>query len=106
LAVKIQTTPQFDKWLRRLRDKRGQAQILSRLMRLEDGFFGDVKSVGSAVSEMRIDVGPGYRVYFTRLGNVTVLLLAGGDKQTQSRDIVLARKLAREWKEGANEPEA
>lgn len=67
---------------------------------------GDVKPVGAGVSELRIDVGPGYRVYYVQIGSLTLVLLIGGDKHTQSRDIVLAKKLAREWKDRISGPEA
>jgi len=89
----------FIDWLNALRDRRAAARIAVRIMRLEDGNAGDVKPVGEGVSEMRIDYGPGYRVYFTRRGKEIILLLCGGDKRTQSRDIALAKKLAKEWKE-------
>ena len=72
---------------------------MSRLIRLENGHFGDVKSVSADVSEMRIDTGPGYRVYLTRYERTVVVLLCGGDKGSQRRDIERAKTLAREWKE-------
>jgi putative addiction module killer protein len=77
----------FDGWLRELRDIRARARIEARLLRLSHGNPGDVKPVGAGVSEMRIDYGPGYRVYFTRRGPLVVLLLYGGDKRTQDADI-------------------
>lgn len=83
----------FDCWLRGLRDLRGRARIL----RLSQGNPGDVRPVGSAVSEMRIDHGPGYRVYFTRRGSAVVLLLCGGDKSTQDKDIERAIAIADDW---------
>ena len=89
----------FSQWLSELADKRGQARIASRLLRLEDGHYGDVKPVGDGVSEMRIDVGPGYRVYFKLRSRTTVILLCGGDKGSQARDIERAKRLAKEWKE-------
>jgi putative addiction module killer protein len=95
----ILRTDIFIDWLNALRDRRAAARIAARIMRLEDGNAGDVKPVGEGVSEMRIDYGPGYRVYFTRRGKEIILLLCGGDKRTQSRDIALAKKLAKEWKE-------
>ena len=85
--------------LGRLRDRAAQARIASRMLRLEDGLFGDAKPVGGDVSELRIDVGPEYRVYFIRVGLITLVLLAGGDKRTQRRDIAMAKRLAAEWKE-------
>jgi len=83
-------------WFGRLRDGRAKARILVRIRRLSLGNPGDVKPVGGGVSEMRIDHGPGYRVYFVRRGDVIVVLLCGGDKRTQDRDIARALELARE----------
>lgn len=89
-------TPEFDLWLRGLRDPIGRARILARIRAAEAGQFGDVASVGGGVSELRIHVGPGYRVYFGRRGEVTYLLLCGGDKGSQRRDIRRAQRLFRE----------
>jgi putative addiction module killer protein len=83
--------------LRGLRDVRAVARIQVRIDRLELGNAGDVKPVGSGVSEMRVDYGPGYRVYFCRRGEDYVLLLCGGDKRTQDKDIEEAKGLAKEW---------
>ena len=82
----LQTTDVFDHWYDGLRDRQGRARIAARLRRVELGNFGDVKPVGSGVSELRIDYGPGYRVYLTQRGLEVVILLAGGDKRTQSKD--------------------
>ena len=90
----IQQTNTFASWLFHLKDLRGKAAIILRLRRLEAGNLGDAKSVGDGVTELRMDVGPGYRVYFTRRGKEIVLILAGGDKSSQTRDIALAKKLA------------
>lgn len=87
----------FDDWLRELRDVRARDRIEMRIRRLSRGNPGDVKPVGSGVSEMRIDYGPGYRVYFTRRGQVVVLLLCGGDKRTQGADIARAIDIAEHW---------
>ncbi|GFE86734.1 type II toxin-antitoxin system RelE/ParE family toxin [Steroidobacter agaridevorans] len=87
----------FDRWLRELRDPRARARIEARILRLSRGNPGDVKPVGSGVSEMRIDHGPGYRVYFTRRGELVVLLLCGGDKRTQQADIERAMEIAEDW---------
>jgi len=95
----IQTTEQFDVWFGRLVDKTGRARIQARIDRAEMGNFGECQPVGEGVSEMRIHFGPGYRVYFVQHGIEVVILLAGGDKSTQSRDIKSALKLARELKE-------
>lgn len=92
-------TAEFAEWLRELQDVRGKARILARLDAAELGNFGDCESVGEGVSEMRIHTGPGYRVYFTRQGKVVYLLLLGGDKSTQKRDIKRAIQLARELEE-------
>ena len=86
----------FKAWFDGLRDRMGQKRILVRIGRLERGAFGDAKSVGDGVSELRIDHGPGYRVYFTVQGQTVVLLLCGGDKDTQARDIAAAKRLAKE----------
>ncbi len=87
--------------LRGLRDIRARARIQIRIDRLSLGNPGDVKPIGEGVSEMRIDYGSGYRVYFARRGRSLVLLLCGGDKTTQDDDIARAKALAREWKDGA-----
>ena len=92
----IYTTELFDAWIDSLRDARGKAAIRVRMRRAEDGNFGDCEPVGEGVSEMRIHYGPGYRVYFKRSGIEVVILLAGGDKSTQAKDIKKALKLARE----------
>jgi len=86
----------FRHWLTTLRDQRAVARIRARLDRLAIGNAGDVSPVGGGVSEMRIDYGPGYRVYFTRRGPLLLLLLCGGDKRTQHQDIQLARAIAAE----------
>ena len=92
----IQQTEVFAKWLVNLRDVRAKARILARLDSVRLGNLGDVKSVGGGVSEMRIDVGAGYRVYFTRRHRVIVILLCGGDKSTQSKDIANAKLIVQE----------
>lgn len=95
----VRRTDAFIAWLNGLKDRRAAARIAARILRLEDGNIGDVKSVGEGVSEMRIDYGPGYRVYFVQTGRTVILLLCGGDKSRQARDIAKAKKLARESKE-------
>lgn len=92
----IYTAEIYDTWFDSLRDDRGKSAIRVRLRRAEDGNFGDCEPVGEGVSEMRIHYGPGYRVYFKRTGIEVVILLAGGDKSTQAKDIKKALKLARE----------
>jgi putative addiction module killer protein len=92
----IRQTEIFARWFAGLRDGRAQRRIQARIDRLEIGNPGDVRPVGEGVSEMRIDYGPGYRVYFISRGNAVVVLLAGGDKRSQDRDIAMAIKLARE----------
>lgn len=86
-------TPEFDTWLQALRDPVGKARIIARIRSAEAGNFGDCESVGDGVSEMRIHYGPGYRVYYCREGEVVYLLLCGGDKSTQKRDIKHAKSL-------------
>ena len=89
---------EFDAWLRALADHTAKARVLARLGSAAHGNFGDVAPVGGGVSEMRIHVGPGYRVYFVRMGLTTYILLAGGDKATQRNDIARAKILAAELK--------
>jgi putative addiction module killer protein len=91
----VRQTESFARWLAGLRDDRARARINIRIRRLSAGNPGDVKPVGEGVLEMRIDYGPGYRVYFVPRGTSLVILLAGGDKGTQDRDITAARVLAR-----------
>lgn len=88
-------TATFDAWLNKLKDPRGKARIIERVRSAERGHFGDCKPVGQAVSEMRIHAGPGYRVYFTRTGMVVYILLCGGIKRGQERDIAKAQEMAR-----------
>ena len=91
----VRKTDVFAKWQDGLDDIRARARVQARIERLAGGNPGDVKPVGGGVSEMRIDYGPGYRVYFTRAGREIIVLLAGGDKSTQDADIKLAVRLAR-----------
>lgn len=91
----IRKTEVFAKWIDGLRDLRGRARIQVRIERLATGNPGDVKPVGEGVSELRIDYGPGYRLYYTRRGQGFIILLAGGDKSTQASDIKTALRLAR-----------
>jgi len=90
----IRKTEIFARWIDNLSDIRARARILVRIERLAAGNPGDVKAVGEGISEMRIDYGPGYRVYFSKRGNSIIILLAGGDKRTQSKDIKTAKRLA------------
>ncbi len=92
----IRQTAVFARWLGSLRDGRARTRIQARIDRLEIGNPGDVRPVGGGVSELRIDYGPGYRVYFVGRGEALVILLAGGDKRTQDKDIARAVELARE----------
>ena len=86
----------FLRWLTRLRDRRAQAQILVRIDRMEEGNFGDHRSVGAGVSELRVNVGQGYRIYYTVRQQRVVILLWGGDKTSQQRDIRRAQQMARD----------
>ena len=97
--TEILKTSEFDLWLRSLKNREARSRILARIDRLAMGNAGDVKPVGSGVSEMRIDCGAGYRVYFTQRGSMLILLLCGGDKASQKRDIEKAIRFATEWKE-------
>ncbi len=93
--IEIRKTEVFARWLDGLRDIHARARVQARIERLAAGNAGDVKPVGEGVSELRIDYGPGYRVYFTKRGREVVILLAGGDKSAQSSDIKTALCLAR-----------
>jgi putative addiction module killer protein len=93
--VEIRKTELFAKWIDNLRDVQAKARVLVRIERLASGNAGDAKPVGEGISEMRIDYGPGYRVYFTKRGSELIILLAGGDKGSQSADIKVALRLAR-----------
>ena len=88
----------FEKWFSELKDRQAQARITARISRLSLGNAGDVKAVGSGVSEMRIDYGPGYRLYYQQRGETIALLLCGGDKRTQDADIKQAIGIAKDWK--------
>lgn len=92
--INFEQTREFAKWLGSLKDKTGQARILARIRAAGLGHFADCEPVGDRVYEMRIHCGPGYRVYYTHKAGVIYLLLVGGDKATQSRDIKRAKKLA------------
>ena len=92
--VEMRKTSQFVDWLDKLRDIQAKAKVLVRIQRLAEGNPGDVKAVGKGLSEMRINYGPGYRVYFKQQGDELIILLAGGTKGSQQRDIQKAKKLA------------
>ena len=92
----VRQTQEFQVWLDRLKDLRAQVRIATRLRLAEAGNLGDWKAVGGEVSEMRIDVGPGYRLYFTRRGSILIVMLAGGDKSTQARDIKRAQRVLKQ----------
>ncbi|WFR97426.1 type II toxin-antitoxin system RelE/ParE family toxin [Rhizobium tumorigenes] len=94
--IEVRQTAIFANWLDALRDAQARQRIVVRIRRLELGNPGDIKPVGEGVSEMRITHGPGYRLYFTRSGDMIVVLLCGGDKSSQARDIAIARQLAKE----------
>jgi putative addiction module killer protein len=95
--------PEFDKWLKKLRDPTGKARIIARIRSAEAGNFGGCESVGKGVSEMRIQTGPGYRVYYSREGETIYLLLCGGDKSSQKKDIKRAHDLAEKYREFTDE---
>ncbi|MDO8410361.1 MAG: type II toxin-antitoxin system RelE/ParE family toxin [Phenylobacterium sp.] len=94
--IEVRQTEAFRAWLEKLRDRRAAAKIAARLARLELGNFGDAEAVGEGVSELRIHYGPGYRAYFVQRGEVLVVMLCGGDKSSQDRDISRAKAMARE----------
>lgn len=93
---RIRQTDIFLKWLKKLKDVKGKVSILRRIERTKDGNFGDHKPIGNMIYELRIVIGPGYRVYYTLKNNELVILLAGGDKSSQSSDIAKAKQLAKE----------
>lgn len=99
IHVEVRKTAAFDNWIRKLGDREARIRILVRLRRLTLGNFGDARSVGGRVSELRIDWGPGYRVYFMRRGEAVILLLCAGDKCTQEADIRRAQRMARDLTE-------
>ncbi|MEQ1910314.1 MAG: type II toxin-antitoxin system RelE/ParE family toxin [Vicinamibacterales bacterium] len=92
----LQSTETFDEWLRHLQDRKGRARILARLESTQLGNLGDVKSLGEGLREMRIHTGPGYRIYFAQRGRALLLLLCGGDKATQARDITKAHHILKD----------
>jgi putative addiction module killer protein len=92
----VRQTQEFRDWLDGLVDRRAQIRIAARIRLAEAGSLGDWKSLGGVVSEMRVDVGSGYRLYFTRKGKLVIVLLAGGDKSSQRRDLARAQRLARQ----------
>jgi putative addiction module killer protein len=93
--IEVRITEAFESWLDGLRDQQGRARMLNQLRKLGDGNFGNAKSVGQGVHELRMDFGPGYRAYFINRNDRLILLLCGGDKASQKRDIALARELAK-----------
>jgi putative addiction module killer protein len=98
-VIEVRQTSVFSEWLAGLRDLRGRSVIARRIARMAQGNFGDAKSVGDRVSELKIDFGPGYRVYYTRQGQV-VILLCGGDKDDQRGDVAMAQAMAVEVHDG------
>ncbi len=93
--IEVRQTEAFAAWLDGLRDNRAKERIAQRIVRLQAGLFGDTKTVGSGVSELRIDYGPGYRLYFIKRVKVVIVLLCGGDKSSQSRDIQAAKAMTK-----------
>ena len=97
--IELKQTETFRKWRTRLKDERTRVLIASRLDRLAYGHAGDVEPAGQGVSELRIHFGPGYRIYYQKRGDTIIVLLCGGDKSTQAKDIKAAKRLADEWSE-------
>jgi putative addiction module killer protein len=103
-VFQIRETMEFANWFDALRDRKASAKIVDRIRRAGDGNFGDVKHAGAGLSEMRIDYGPGYRVYLSQRGSELVILLCGGDKRTQDRDIKHAKQLKSDLDSGSGNP--
>ena len=97
--MELKQTDLFRRWERKLKDQKAKAMIAARLFRLANGLAGDASPVGAGVSELRIHYGPGYRIYFQQRGDTIIVLLCGGDKDSQVRDIAAAKRLAEEWAE-------
>jgi putative addiction module killer protein len=97
--IEIQQSATFTRWLRSLRDARARARIVARIDRMAAGNVGDAKPVGGGLSEIRVHYGPGYRVYFMQRGGTLIVLLCGGDKRSQAKDIESARRIAQDWLE-------
>ena len=95
--IEVRQTEEFRDWLDDLKDRRAQSRIAQRIVRLQSGLLGDVKFF-DGIGELRIDHGPGYRVYYLRQGDRLILLLCGGDKSTQSADIAAAHDIAQQWR--------
>lgn len=104
MAIRVVQSELFKRWLKKLKDERGKAKIISRVHQLACGLPGDVKYLGKGVSELRIHSGPGYRVYFHQSGDELVLLLIAGSKSTQSRDITKAQSLLMDWQADGGNP--
>lgn len=104
-VVEVVQTGEFEKWLKKLKDPRGKARILRRLDRLAQGNPGDARPIGKGLSELRVDAGPGYRIYYVQDGERLILLLCGGDKSTQQKDIGKAQQLAEHWRADTNDEE-
>jgi putative addiction module killer protein len=100
--MEIKQTETFRIWERKLKDRRARTIIASRLMRLREGLLGDAPSVGDGVHELHIHYGPGYRIYFHQRGNTLTILLCGGDKGSQQRDIATAKQLALNWEKSSD----
>lgn len=96
-SITVVSTPEFRRWLRSLRDERGRARLLKSIDHLSLGQFGNAKSVGGGISELRVDYGPGYRIYFANRGSRLILLAYGGDKSRQKTDIARAREIVALW---------
>lgn len=94
--VEVLQTEEFEAWLEGLRDRKARMAIAKRILRVQSGLLGDVEPVGDGISEMRIHYGPGYRLYFTKRQGVLIILLCGGNKSSQIRDIARAKQLAKE----------
>ena len=102
--VEVVKSATFDRWIRKLKDRRAAARVLIRIDRLIGGNPGDVRPIGRGISELRIDYGPGYRVYYLQDADRLVLLLCGGSKSTQQADIQTAHQIAKDWRQDQGQP--